>query len=293
CFATLPCGQVGYIRHGRGFRAGEYRVVQVTGYPQAGKSVPLTGQIRLKGRYTVLTPNRPGVNIARSIHDKGRRMSLKTLLTASLPADLQSCGVIARSVSREAGDDVIRAEMQLHTKTLAKIDQSQTDRDIRVIVQGPTSSTLALREWVGIDECDLKQNPRPEQTHQVMEALQSCLAGHVPLKGGGSMDVDVTSALTCIDINTGSASGRGAALMAARQATREMPRHFRLRGLGGQIVIDYPALSHDDRCRIGEELAEAFGQDAVPTRMIGWTRMGLFEMSRKRDRVPLICVMPL
>jgi len=291
CFATLPGGQRGYVRHGSGFREGEYGLVQVTGYRQEGKLVPLSGQIRLKGRYVVLTPDRPGLNVARSIGAPDRRRTLKRLLELCLPRGHESLGLIARTASAAASDDAIRLELHSLFEMMMRIDETRTAREMQVIQNGPALSVLAEREWAGIDGFIMKHDPSPEQRDQVILSLQACLDRSVALQGGGSMAIDVTNALICIDVNSGAATAKSAAFTTALQANRELPRQLRLRGLGGQMVIDYPSLDTRSRQRVAEELAMSFSQDTVPTRMIGWTRMGLLEMTRKRDRVPLARVM--
>ena len=78
-----------------------------------------------------------------------------------------------------------------------------------------------------------------------------------------------------------------AALKANIALARDLPRQLRLRGLGGQIVIDFAPISKRERGILDQELKKAFrpeGPDAVLT---GWTAMGLYEMNRKRDRIPL------
>ncbi len=291
CFATLPDGQMGHIRHGAGFEAGKTGLVQVTGYHQPGKLVPLSGQIRIKGRYIIATPGRPGLNVARSISAPDRRRSLRQLLTSCLPRSQESLGLIARTASASAGDDAIRSEIEALLGRMMDIAKARTTKQLQVIEPGPSASELAAREWAGQDRFAINPDPSPEQQDQVILTLQACQDGPVALPGGGSMIIDETDALISVDVNSGAARSTSAALTAALQATRALPRQLRLRGLGGQMVIDYPSLGRRSRQRVADELAMVFSRDAVPTRLIGWTRMGLFEATRKRDRVPLQRVM--
>ena len=66
-----------------------------------------------------------------------------------------------------------------------------------------------------------------------------------------------------------------------------MPRQLRLRGLGGQIVVDFAPMPKRDRGTVEQNLRSAFKAEAAETVLIGWTAMGLYEISRKRDRVAL------
>ena len=71
-----------------------------------------------------------------------------------------------------------------------------------------------------------------------------------------------------------------------------VPRPFRRRGLGGQIIIDFAPLRKTDRKRIEEALKAAFRRDPVETSLAGWTPLGNFELQRKRERRPLSELLP-
>ena len=68
---------------------------------------------------------------------------------------------------------------------------------------------------------------------------------------------------------------------------RELPRQLRLRGLGGQVVVDFAPISKRERGTLEQELKKAFRSDGADAALSGWTAMGLFELSRKRERIPL------
>ena len=109
----------------------------------------------------------------------------------------------------------------------------------------------------------------------------------VRLPGGASAMIEPTRALVAIDVNTGSDSSPAASLKANIALARDLPRQLRLRGLGGQVVIDFAPVPKRDRATLDQVLRAAFKGEASETTLIGWTAMGLFEISRKRDRAPL------
>ena len=69
--------------------------------------------------------------------------------------------------------------------------------------------------------------------------------------------------------------------------TRDLPRQLRLRGLGGQVVVDPAPMPKKDRRQVESALKAALKKDAVETIVVGWTNLGLLELQRKRDRVPV------
>jgi len=106
--------------------------------------------------------------------------------------------------------------------------------------------------------------------------------------GAGWMSLDSTPALVAIDVNTGGDFSPAATLKANRDAVRELPRQLRLRGMGGQIVVDFAPMSKRDRREIETMLKAAFRADPVETSLAGWSNLGLFELQRKRERRPLL-----
>ena len=101
------------------------------------------------------------------------------------------------------------------------------------------------------------------------------------------MYVEATRALVAVDVNTGNDTSPSAALKANLAASRALPRALRLRGLGGQIVVDFVSMSKAHRKQVEQSLRAAFKADPIETSLVGWTQMGLFELQRKRERLPL------
>lgn len=132
----------------------------------------------------------------------------------------------------------------------------------------------------------LTPDPEPFESFGLWDDIGRLRSPDVPL-GEGSMGIEVTRALVAVDVNTGGDFSQAAGLKANLAAANELPRQLRLRGLGGQIVVDFAPMPKQHRKRIDEALASAFRKDPVDTNLIGWTRLGLFEIQRKRDRYPL------
>ena len=71
------------------------------------------------------------------------------------------------------------------------------------------------------------------------------------------------------------------------KAAQLLPKELRLRGLGGQIVIDFVPMPKNNRRKIDLVLANAFKNDPIESSLVGWTQMGHFELQRKRERIQL------
>lgn len=111
------------------------------------------------------------------------------------------------------------------------------------------------------------------------EALDAALARRVELPGGGTLIVEPTALGVAIDVDSGNAK----ALDANLAATRAVARHIRLRNLAGPIVIGFIGLKgKGERGRVLAVLKQALARHAPDCQMLGWTRLGHFELVRKR-----------
>ena len=69
-------------------------------------------------------------------------------------------------------------------------------------------------------------------------------------------------------------------------AARDLPRQLRLRGLGGQVVVDFAPIPKRDRHILDQVIRAAFKSEGEAN-LAGWTTLGLYELTRRRDRLPL------
>lgn len=109
----------------------------------------------------------------------------------------------------------------------------------------------------------------------------------VALKTGGFLVFDQTEALTVIDVNTGSFTGklsqRETVVSTNIEAAQEIARQMRLRKMGGIILIDFINMRWDeDRQKVVSAFTQALGSDPVRTEIIGYTGLGLMEVARKK-----------
>ena len=124
-----------------------------------------------------------------------------------------------------------------------------------------------------------------------LEAEFDMLAGtEVPLPGGGRLSIHPTPALTALDVDAGGhAAGTDAEaqLRLNRLAVAEAARQIRLRELAGAILLDVAGLSVKRREVLAAPLAAALEDDPLKPRLLGLTRLGLFEIQRPRIHPPL------
>ncbi len=109
------------------------------------------------------------------------------------------------------------------------------------------------------------------------------------LKSGGYIVIELTEALTAIDVNTGSYVGKRnleeTILKTNLEAVKEIAYQLRLRNIGGLIVIDFIDMEKKaNRDRVFMALKEALSKDKAKTHILRMSELGLIEMTRKRTR---------
>ena len=283
-FLRLPDGQKGYLRERSGIREGAAILVQVSGIAEEGKAIPVTSRLIFRGRHALVTPGAPGVNVSRRIRDDDRRAALAALGTSLL--EDRDYGLILRSIAENADDADIAAELspliQMADSICAEVQGKP-----ELLLDAPSAWEAAWLDWADPEPDAVEEGDDSFDRCGVTDAVDALLSPRMDLGGGAFAFIEQTRALVAIDVNTGSDGTPAASLKANIALARDLPRQLRLRGLGGQIVVDFAPMPKRDRAILDQSLRAAFKGDASETTLVGWTAMGLYEINRKRDRVPL------
>ncbi|MEO1000703.1 MAG: ribonuclease E/G [Pseudomonadota bacterium] len=277
-FVALAPGLNGFLRGARGVREGAVLPVQVTGFAEPGKAVPVTDRLLFKERTVILTPGAAGVNLSRALRDDARpRLEAEVpALAAALP---EGAGLILRTAAAEAAAAALHADLAAaaarHARTLA------TETGAAGVAPG--AAARARRDWEGT----LEDAPDAWEALGLPDLIDALARPEAPLDAGAWLTVEATRALIAVDVNTGPDLSPAAALKANIAAMREIPRQLRLRGLGGAVTVDLAPLAKRDRKQIETVLKAALRRDLVETTVAGWTPLGHLELTRRRERRPL------
>jgi Ribonuclease G/E len=283
-FVDLPDGRTGFLRQTKGVRPGAPILVQVAGLAENGKAVPVTSRLLFKSRYAIVTPDAPGLNISRQIEDEALRADLSRVATESMQGADPSMGLILRSACANVDDSTV-AEDIAHMRNLSEQVLADIAGPPELLLAAPDAHELAWRDWAQPDTLD--DQPGSFDRHGVADALDRLAVPEVPLAHGASMIIEATRAVVAVDVNTGNDTSQAAGLKANIAAIRALPRELRLRGLGGQVLIDLAPYPKRERQVLEQCLRAAFRTDGRDTVLAGFTPLGNFELTRKRDRVAL------
>ena len=294
-FCALEGGGEGFLRDARDVAEGQSLPLAVQSLPEPGKALTLTSRLLRKGPHVILTPGAPGVNVSRKIGNPAERDRLEALARTALEDQPETLGAILRTEAKGASERVI-------------------GREIEALLQAaPTALQSALRDWLSpapdrifapqelartwlaepralfSDEAALRSLEAEADAFSafgIWDEVEALRSPSVSL-GDASMSVEPTRALVAVDVDTGADFSPAAGLKTNLGVARELPRQLRLRGLGGKILVDFAPMPKPQRRSLEEALAKAFRADQIETALVGWTRLGLFEIQRKRERWPL------
>ncbi len=290
-FVKLPGGMQGFLRQVEGIAPGRPLLVQVTGPSEPGKAVPVTGRLLFKSRFAIVTPGAPGLNISRQIKEAARREALEALALAGMAGADEALGLILRTASGASKPEPV-AEDIAAMRELAEAVLADREGGPELLVDGAGAHDVAFRDWLDPAPDGLETDEGAFDAHGVSEMIDALRKPRVGLPGGASLWVETTRACVTVDVNTGPDTSPAAGLKANIAAARELPRQLRLRGLGGQVVVDFAPMPKRDRQILDQALRAAFKGEAAETNLAGFTTLGLYEMVRKRDRLPLAELLP-
>lgn len=283
-FVDLPEGETGFLRAPKGLAPGQRLLVQVSGAAEPGKALPLTQRLLFKSRYAIVTPEAPGLNVSRTIRDEALRAELSALAAEGMRGADESLGLILRSACESASDAEIVEDIA-QMRALAEAVLADLTGEPELLVDAPGPHELAWRDW---GEADAVDDAEDALDHSgALDQIAALRRPEVRLEGGGSMWIEATRAVVAVDINTGADTSPAAGLKASIAAARDLPRQLRLRGLGGMVLIDFAPCQKRDRHVVEQVLGKAFRADSGEASLAGWTPLGNFELTRRRDRAPL------
>jgi ribonuclease G len=295
-------------------KPGQEIIVQVVKDPLKTKGARLSMQLSIAGRYLVYMPQGGGTGVSKRVGDN-ERQRLRKLIDQ---VDTGSGGVIVRTAAQGAKkEDFVREVEYLHRLNEVVETRAEKAEVGQMVFQEADLSIRVVRdvlteEFEGAIIDDTKQHDRvtkflqrtaPELADSVElykektpllekwgveEAFDSVLSRRVDLPSGGYLMIDYAEALTVIDINTGSFTGRGKGRLEDTitkvnvEAAEEVVRQLRMRDIGGIIVIDFIDMARSrNRDQVLKTLREALDEDRTKTYVVEVSPLGLVEMTRQ------------
>jgi len=310
---------------GEAVQQGQEIVVQILKQPGGAKGARITTHVTLPGRMLVLMPTVNHVGVSRRIKDEAERTRLKEVLEGIKP---EGMGVIVRTAAEYRSAEDFRDELELLVKLWKRIQaRCEVIRAPRLIHAEEPLVFRTVRDMFTPDVSEFVINEReyydkvtalaaiiaPNMKDRVKlytggasifddygieSRIDKALEKKVWMKNGAYIIIDETEALTVIDVNTGKFIGdndlQETILEANIEAAKEIAKQLRLRDISGIVVIDFIDMeTEENKQKVIKALEAALSKDRTKTNVLGFTNLGLVELTRKKVRRKLSSIIKM
>ena len=296
---------------------GQELIVQVEKDERGNKGAAISTFISLAGRFLVLMPDNPkGGGISRRISGEERQELRNLLSNLEVP---QGHALIARTAGIGRSQEELDWDLDFLRKIWDAIANVASQRAAPFLIYQENNLVVrALRDYlkpdiveVIIDDQEIfdraqhfMQMIMPHNSgklklysdtiplfsrYQIENQIETAYSRHVTLQSGAQLVLDHTEAVTTIDVNSAKATSGSdieeTALKTNLEAVDEVAKQFRIRDIGGLIVIDLiDMLKTSNQRAVERRLMEALKVDRARVQVGRISRFGLLEMSRQRLR---------
>ena len=295
-------------------KPGQEIVVQVVKDPLKTKGARLSMNVSIAGRYLVYASQGSGVGVSRRLSDSERDrlrkmvdrtykgpggLIVRTAAHGAKKSDFvreidylhKLNEVLERRTTETKAPNLLFQEADLPVRVLRDVFLSDFEKaiiDSRKQFDRVTSFFLRTApELVGGVELYEDRKPLFEKW-AIDREIASTLNRRVDLPSGGYLIIDYAEALTVIDVNSGSFTGRGKGGLEETitkvntEAAEEVVRQLRLRDIGGIIVIDFIDMARArNRDKVLKTLRKALDADKSKSYVVEVSPLGLVEMTRQ------------
>ena len=275
-------------------------------------------ELTIAGRYMVYAPTGEGVGVSRRLEDKER----DRLRKEAKQLDLGGGGAIIRTAAHGAAradferelqylfklNEVLQKRVAGHARRPPWSSRRRTSRCASCATSSPSTSSArssttraSTTGWSSffsrtapelVDRVELYDEQADDplfEAYGVDPVINGMLERRVDLPSGGYLIIDYAEALTVIDVNTGSFTGKGKSARLEDTITKtnleaadEVVRQLRLRDIGGIIVIDFIDMARSrNREAVLKVLRKALDEDRTKTFVVEISPLGLVEMTRQ------------
>ena len=292
-------------------------LVQIVKEPISTKGPRISSEISFAGRYLVLVPFSSRISISQKIESSSEKDRLKRLVKSITP---KGFGVIIRTVAQ--GQKVAELDRDLQNlyrkweDVCSRIPSAQTPS--KILGEMNKASSI-LRDIfndsftkIFVDNIDLCAKikdyifeiaPHKEdivkyynsktpifEKFGIERQIKVSFGKTVRLPKGAYLIIEHTEALHVVDVNSGNRTSKeknqeDTAIEVNLIAAKELARQFRLRDMGGIIVVDFIDMnSSENRRKLFNHLRDEMKEDRAKHKILPPSKFGLIQITRQRVR---------
>lgn len=317
CFVDVGFEKLAYLQLDKdsNIKSGQDILVQVNKEAVGTKGAKLNTEISLAGRYLVYIPTNDRITLSNKILDEKERFRLKKIAKSvsndsegliirteavgctkeELEQDIKALKEKYEEILKEyrlgIGPKLLYKELDFSSKYIKENVNDETEKIITNDI-AKYEELKKILESIKIEYKDkliLEENKDIFDLYRVENQIDKALNKKVWLKSGGYLIIDKTEALTVIDVNTGKFTGNlkleETVYKTNIEAAIEVCRQLKLRDIGGIVIIDFIDMHKATyKKEVINILNEELKKDKRKTEVLGMTRLGLVELTRRRER---------
>jgi len=303
---------------------GQDVLVQVVKEPLGTKGARITSHVTMPGRFLVFMPTVDHIGISRKIDSREERSRLRRIVREFKKQHTFTSGVIIRTAAGGRSEEDIIGDLSYFHQVWTSIHQrSDSRRAPAVLYQEESLVAKLLRDFLTSDYTAIRIDNAEEygrvvklverimpdlvsrvrryakvfpifDEYGVQDEIDKALRPKVWLKSGGYIVINHTEALVAIDVNTGRYVGKRTGRLEDTivktnlEAVKEIVRQFRLRDLGGIIVLDFIDMEErKNRQKVFQAMEQELRRDRSPSKSVQVSDVGLIIVTRKRVKQTL------
>ncbi len=304
--------------------AGDELLVQIVKDCSKSKAAVVSSNLSFTGKYFVISSSNKCIGISQKINKK-KAEELKTFVHSELSNfDNFDFGIIIRTNAKEASQAQMSAELKILKKMAEKViyngihrtcyskiyetlpeyivaikncymenlDEILTDD---IILYEEIKEYLQEKQPEDLDKlCLYNDNLLPlYNLYNLHNQIEAATKKRVWLKSGGYLIIEQTEAMVVVDVNTGKFDGKRKDkeenfLKTNIEAAKELANQLILRNLSGMILIDFISMENKEyKKKLIEVLTAEIKKDSVKTDFIDITKLGIVELTRKKQKKSL------
>ena len=291
---------------------GEKLLVQVDKDATGTKGPKVTGIIEILGAHLIYMPKGHYLAVSKKILDDRKKAQLKQL---GNQLKKEEEGLIFRTSSEVAAEQEIQDELKQLRQRYDELERHTANmkkpglifqKDFFYDLLKAETATMTAGEVI-VDDLALKKKLEAKgevkvtyyngkenifSAFRVEPEIAKALKRVIWLDNGAYLIFDETEALTIIDVNTGKFSGRtdyqDTVFKTNQLAAKEIVRQLILRDIGGIVLIDFIDMKREsDREKIRQIVESELAKDQKRTKVVGFTPLGILQLTRKRTKVAI------
>lgn len=279
-FVILPNGNQGFLKSKQKYNQGMTVLLMSQVVFEPSKPQTFTDILKSVSKYFVIKIGKKGFSFSKKIPQNFDR-SRNTALLEKIIENFDDIFIVCRSSVSKIPMSIFEEELKKAVKHLLAIKRAIGKRQIyfdglakKVSMEKYRADNYMVTEEEGIFD-----------RLGIWDQLEKIKEGNIQLKNDAHLIFEQTSAFISIDVNSGN-NFKAKKQEINLAACNEIIRIIRAFGFGGKILIDFLPCSQELRNEIYRKILLSFSNDPTNHKIWGWTKSGIFELERKRDKIP-------